>query len=93
MNGDYAWEKLYTAVLIVASESGSIHERLRGAYIPHLMSLRADHHFPWEDLRQRFKDLIEELAPNGRVDIALATLPEIDLKRIVEELVGLYDEG
>lgn len=91
MDENYAWEKLYTAVLILASSSGSVQIRLRNAYVPHLMNLRSQHHFPWPDLRQRFEDLMEELAPNGQIDVALANWPDEDVKRIIEGLVGLYD--
>jgi len=91
MDGKYAWEKLYTAVLILATGTGPIQQRLEHAYVPHLMSLRSDHHFPWPDLRQRFEDLMEEMAPEGRFDIALASWSELDLRRIVEGIVGVFN--
>lgn len=92
MDGDYAWEKLYTAVLLLAAGTGTLQERLADAHSSSLTRLRADHHFPWPDLRQRFEDLMEEIAPaGGRADVALSAWPEVDLKRIAEGVVGLYD--
>ena len=90
-DGGYAWEKLYTAVLILAKGSGRLQERLRDAYVPHLISLQADHHFPWPSLRRRFVDLMDEVAPNGDFGTALSNWPDYDLQRIATELVGLYD--
>ena len=91
MSGSYAREKLQTAVLILAAGTGTLRERLEDAYVSSLIRLRPEHHFPWPELRQRFEDLMEELAPSGDVKTALASWPEHDLKRIAEGLVGLAD--
>jgi hypothetical protein len=91
MSDDYAWEKLFTAVLILASGSGSLRERLENAYISSLIRIRPEHHFQDADTKERYVRLIEEIAPEGRSDVAISMWPEEDLKRIAEELVGLYD--
>lgn len=91
MEGAYAWEKLHTAVLILAQGTGSLRERLTNAYMSSLMRLRPEHHFPWPELRQRYIDLADEMAPNGNFGTALAAWPEHDLQRIVEGIVGIYD--
>lgn len=90
-SGDYAQEKLQTAVLILAVGSGTLRERLEDAYLSSLIRLRAEHHFPWPDLRQRFEDLMEEIAPGGDFRSALAAWPELDLSRIAESVVSLND--
>ena len=89
--GEYAWEKLHTAVLILAQGTGSLRERLEDAYTSSLIRLRPDHHFPWSDLRQRYTDLVEEIAPSGDFRTALVSWSDHDLQRIVEDLVGVYD--
>jgi len=89
--GGYAWEKLHTAVLTLAQGTGSLRERLEDAYISSLIRLRPDHHFPWLDLRQRYVEVTEEIAPGGDFRTALASWPDHDLQRIVEGLVGVYD--
>lgn len=91
MDGRYAWEKMHAAVHTLATGTGSLRERLEDAYVSSLILLRPDHHFPWSDLRQRFENLAQELAPNGRFDLALGTWPDDDLQRIAGNIVSLYD--
>jgi hypothetical protein len=91
MSAGYAWEKLHTAVLILAQGSRPLRERLEDAYISSLIRLHPEEDFPDLDARDRFNTLMDEIAPNGRLDIALANWPDEDLSRIVEGLVGLYD--
>jgi hypothetical protein len=91
MADSYAWEKLYNAILILARGSGTLRERLRDAYESSLRRLRPEHHFSDPDTREKFVMLIEEIAPGGRHVVALESWPELDLKRIVTGLVGLYD--
>jgi hypothetical protein len=89
--GEYAWEKLHVAVLILAASAGSLRERLEDAYVSSLMRLRPEKHFPWPDIRQSFEDLMQEMAPDGNVQVALSAWPEEDLKRIAEGVVVLAD--
>ncbi len=91
MDGHYAWEKLHNAVLLLAAGSGSLRDRLEDTYSSGLMRLRPEHHFPWPDLRQRFEDLMQDMAPGGQFKAALASWPDEDLRRIAEGIVGLYD--
>ena len=91
MEGHYAWEKLHVAVLALAAGSGSPRDRLEDAYVSSLIRLRPEHHFPWPDLRQRFEDLMQDMAPEGKSKVALASWPDEDLKRIAEGIVGVYD--
>ena len=91
MDGDNAWEKLHAAVRTLATGTDPLRNRLADAYVSSLMRLRAEHHFPWPDLRQRFEDLMLELAPNGRVDLVLRALSDEDLQRIAADIVSLYD--
>ncbi|RZI71318.1 MAG: hypothetical protein EOP13_18400 [Pseudomonas sp.] len=91
MEGNYAWEKLHIAVLILAGGTGTLQERLADAYLSSLMRLRPDKHFPWPDLRQDFEDMMQELAPGGNTQAALSAWPDEDLRRIAEGIVGLCD--
>jgi hypothetical protein len=91
MADSYAWEKLFTAVLILAGGSGSLRERLADAYTSSLIRIRPERHFPDADTREKYVNLLEEIAPGGRFNVALSMWPEHDLRRIVEGLVGLYD--
>lgn len=91
MEGNYAWEKLHVAVLILAGGTGTLRERLEDAYLSSLSRLRPEKHLPWPDLRQSFEDLMQEMAPGGNTRIALAAWSEDDLRRIAEGIVGLCD--
>jgi hypothetical protein len=90
MEGHYTWEKLHAAVHTLATGTGPLRSRLANAYVSSLMRLRAEQHFPWLGLRQRFEDLMLELAPNGRFDFTLGSLPDEDLQRIAGDVVSLF---
>ncbi len=91
MDGHYAWEKTHVAVLMLAAGTQSLRGRLEDAYVFSLIRLRPEHDFPWPDLRQKFEDLMQEMAPEGNFLVALSAWPDEDLKRIAEGIVGLYD--
>lgn len=86
-----AWERMHLAVLTLASGTGSLRDRLRDAYTDNLRPLRPEHHFPWPDLRQSFEDLMQDLAPERRIEAALASWSDEDLRRIAKLIVSLYD--
>lgn len=91
VTGNYAWEKLYAAVLGLAESSGSLRDRLGDAYRSSLMRIMPERDIPWTDIREHFVDLMNELAPDGQIDVALGAWEEADLRRIVRGLVGVYD--
>ncbi|WP_158927054.1 hypothetical protein [Acidisphaera sp. S103] len=86
----YAWEKLYDAVRTLAHGSDPLAVRLRDAYTGALIRLQA-RDFPDPDLCERFILLKEEMSPQGRIDVALASWGEIDLRRIADLILSLYD--
>ena len=90
-DGSYAWEKLYLANRNLAAGTGPLKQRLRDAFIPHLMTVVPHRDLLWDDLRQRFEALMEDLAPNNRVDVALEEWSEFDLIRIAQEIADIYD--
>ena len=70
MSAGYAWEKLHTAVLILAQGSRPLRRRLEDAYISSLIRLHPEEDFPDLDARDRFNrfnTLMDEIAPNGRL--------------------------
>lgn len=91
MTAEYAHEKLQNAVLTLASGNMPLRVRLEDAYVSSLMRVRPEHDFPWPDVRQRFEDLMHDMAPNGHFSTALSMWPDEDLRRIVEGIVSLAD--
>jgi len=93
---DYAWEKLYTAIWILAGSTGDLRERIEDAYISALMRLKPDD-FP-KGLRREFSYILERLTresptepDEGKIRATLNTMTEIELDRYVERIVSIYD--
>ena len=84
-------EKFLTATRVLASGTGTLKVRLRLALVPDLLVLRQDQ-MPWPDLWDRFITLREEVAPNGRRDVALEQWWDFELGRIAQEVVDIFDE-
>lgn len=83
--------RFYTATCTLATGTGALKLRLRQAFVPGLITLRADE-MPWPDLWERFLVVREELAPNNRPDVMLEQWWDFELGRIAQEIVDLYDE-
>ena len=84
-------EKFLTAIRVLSSGTGTLKVRLRLALVPDLLVLRQDQ-MPWPDLWDRFLTLREEVAPNGRRDVALDQWWDFELGRIAQEVVDIFDE-
>jgi hypothetical protein len=97
MSLDYIWEKLYVAVDTLAASSGSIQERLEGAYISALVRLEPKD-FQGE-LRSRFVALTAALtsgpaAPagnQGTVAAATRALSDERAAELAHEIVSMFD--
>lgn len=90
MSADYAREKTYLAVLTLASGSAPLRDRLADAYESQLRRLQV-HQIPWPDLRQRYEDICDEIAPaGGDPRDALAAWPDEDVRRIAQAVVDLF---
>ncbi|GEM_PF-4385238 len=94
---DYAWEKLYTAIWILAGGTGNLRERIEDACVSALMRLKPDD-FP-KGLRREFSYILERLTREeptsqgeGRIRATLNTMTEIELDRFVERIVSIYDK-
>jgi hypothetical protein len=93
---DYAWEKLYTAIWILAGGTGDLRERIENAYVSALMRLKPDD-FP-KGLRREFSYILERLTREeptrpgeGKIRATLSTMTEVELDRYVERIVSIYD--
>jgi hypothetical protein len=84
-------DKLHAATRRLASGSGPLKARLRAAFTPDLLNLGPED-FPSPALWERWLALREELAPNQRPDIILASWWDFELTRIAEEMVDIYDQ-
>jgi hypothetical protein len=92
---NYTWEKLYTAILTLASGQFSLQERLADAYISSLMRLRP------EDLPRGLRDEFIELGkrltcvePEGDEGSVYATVRAMDTETargLAEKIVSMYD--
>jgi hypothetical protein len=90
-DGQAIRETLYTATRLLASGTGALKVRLRAAFTPELMALRPED-FPWPDLGLRWGTLLDELAPDRRPQILVASWWDFELVRVAEELVDIYDQ-
>ena len=87
----YAWEKLYVGTMILASGEGSLRSRLENAYVSSVCRLRPAN-LPADDLRDRFEFLQSEIAPpGGHVRDVLAAWSDVDVVRLAELVISLYD--
>jgi len=93
---NYAWEKLYTTILILATGDGTVQERLVDAYSSSLMRLEPDD-LP-EGLQKEFEELQEKLTSKestyqgeGRIHATVIQMSKIEANRIVEQIFSIYD--
>ena len=84
--------KLQKAVMMLASGSGSLRERLNEAWPCCLANIRGDD-FVHPESRDEFLLLVRTFSGDCRFDIELAQLPESDLRRFVEGVVQIYNAG
>jgi hypothetical protein len=87
----YVWQKTYQAVLILATSTKSLRERLGAAWWNQLNSLTG-HPIPWDDLREKFEKIQRDLLPEISRDSA-PRLSEEKLREIAGEIVDLYDDA
>ncbi|OGI04885.1 MAG: hypothetical protein A2Y25_07710 [Candidatus Melainabacteria bacterium GWF2_37_15] len=93
----YGWEKLYSAVLSLAGSEPNIKKRLISAYVNSLICIREEN-LP-EELWEKLEKISEELTKaekwdeeEGRVKASVDLLDEIEVSRLVDEIVGLYGD-
>lgn len=89
MSIDYAYDKLHTGLVQLASEPGRIRERLEYAVAHSLLKVSADS-LPdfWRD---RFQAVIKELTSKGTVETSIRAMDESRASEIVKEIVEIYD--
>lgn len=97
MSIDYTWEKLYAAVLILASGTGSIQERLCNAYADSLMRLQDRNDFPVE-MRDDFEAIqneltaVQPLGDEGSIKASTNAMTDDKASEIAEKIVLMYDQ-
>lgn len=97
MSLSYTWEKLHVAVLILASSTGSIQERLCDAYTSSLIRLHEPNDFP-KDMRNDFEEITRELTAvepsgnEGSVQASTNAMTDIKASTIAEKIVSMYDQ-
>lgn len=97
MSLSYTWQKLHAAVLILASGTGTIQERLCDAYVDSLIRLHDPNDFPLE-MRKDFEAIQKELTavpPSGNEGSAKASTNDMTddkASEIAEKIVSMYDE-
>jgi heptaprenylglyceryl phosphate synthase len=84
MARDYAWEKLFNAVLGMARSERSLHERLKNAYWDHIMHIKPDD-LPDDEAR-------ETLAQIGRQINSSTPVSDSEVRALIEKIVSLYDQ-
>ncbi len=96
MDLEYAWEKLYDAVLGMAKSPAALRERIRDAYVGGIMLLEADDLPP--ELRPRLEELHHRLTsgtPKGAEGTIAAAVEALDDEEVVDvaaSIVALFDE-
>ena len=92
---NYTWEKFYLALLTLATGSSSLHSRLVDAYTSSLIRLTPED-LP-VDMRDEFVQLCHRLTSEqpvgseGSVWATVEKMDEIEVKRIAEQIVSLYE--
>lgn len=91
----YAWEKLYGAVLGLAQGDRPSWERLRDAYVFHIMNIGPENTPPdiAEDL-QKLKDALRRVKATDDQGDAMASaraLDELEVHDLIGSIVAMYD--
>jgi len=91
---NYAWEKLFSALLILISE-GSLKERLASAYMDALIRLEPSD-LP-KDMRKEFQILSENLTKaepegdEGKVIATINSMSDLEVVQLAEKILDLYE--
>ena len=90
---DYGWEKLYSAVLGVASSTASLQERLGDAYLSSVTHIRAENvpENVWPRVEAFRKKLTSAKVSHNIVNATVRQMSDMDATELVGELVGMYD--
>ncbi len=93
---NYTWEKLFTTILILAQNDGTVQERLIDAYTSSLMRLDPDD-LP-KSLQKEFAELQDKLTSveatyqgEGRIHASVMSMSKIEANRVVEQIISIYD--
>lgn len=94
---DYVWEKLYTAVNILATGRGTIQERLGSAYADSLIRLRGVEDQIPNEIREDFERLGKQLtreeatADEGTITATMRTMGSDEASRHAETILHMFD--
>jgi hypothetical protein len=94
---DYTWEKLYIALVILASGNSDVKDRLVDAYTNSIMHLNAND-FP-KELQARFLRFESEFSTDhlenlkaGRIRALVDSFDEMKVKDLIIEIVSLFSK-
>ena len=94
---DYVWEKLYTAVNILATGQGTIQERLGSAYADSLIRLRGIENDIPDEIRPDFEALGKALTRvkaegnEGTIIATIRTMEVDEASRHAETILHMFD--
>jgi hypothetical protein len=94
---DYVWEKLYTAVNILATGEGTIQERLGSAYADSLIRLRTDINEIPDEIRGDFEALNKALTreeakgDEGTIVATVRSMESDEAARHAETILHMFD--
>lgn len=94
---DYVWEKLYTAVNILATGQGTIQERLGSAYRDSLMRLRGVENEIPEEIRNDFEALEKALTreeakgEEGTIAATMRVMDPLEAAKHTEKIVSMFN--
>ena len=95
MSRDYAWEKLYVAVLGMARSEAPLRDRLADAYASSIMRIE-DADLP-PDARNDFFEIqqaltrVEAKGDEGSISASAAALSDSEVHDLIGKVVDLYD--
>lgn len=87
---DYAEEKLYGAVLILSTGTGTLQERLQSAWRDSLERLFSPRHFPLPEISIKYNQLIEDIELLDPSGIGLLRLSDHDAHEFAARTLRLF---
>lgn len=97
MKYGYGWEKLFSAMLGLATGNEPIQQRLVNATAYALIHIRPEDDLP-ETSRDRFQNLLRELTEveakgdEGRIAATINKLSDDDASHYAKEILSIYDD-
>lgn len=90
----YAWERLHSALLVLASSDQPVRNRLMDATSSNLGKILVERNIEGllEELQERLAHLHRALTEKGSYQATIERMDEAQVKSVVEILLGLYHD-